>query len=444
MLISLDNSEGIPPSQGKHFLEAKLIISLFQIQQNKSQVVLKIDLILLIDGNKKITLIHMSGNRKMKYRPVLLSLLFTGIVLSAQESEVDHFKSEKKNQRFEAGVPIVSPFIMPAYTPEMKFIIAGGGLMTFKTKRNNPYLLHSTLPITFGISTNASLFATAFLTTYWRDDKIRFYLDLWYKNMSDNYWGIGIDNGLNVEKDEETTQYHHNGYRVSPTLLFRVANQFYAGLKANINHTVASDISSLMTEDQHIGLFGTDIFNLGTGITLNYDTRDFPPNPSSGLVVKIEGLFFSKSLGSDNSYKIIEFDYRQYLQVIRNGSVLAWQIKARIGLEQVPWTDMSTLGGLYDLRGYYRGQFRDRSMSFILLEYRHAFFRRGSIELSRHGMVFWIGGGTVYSTPQEIKKLLPGMGLGYRYELQPRMNLRIDIGFGTQTMGVYLGFNEAF
>ena len=48
MLISLDNSEGIPPSQGKHFLEAKLIISLFQIQQNKSQVVLKIDLILLL------------------------------------------------------------------------------------------------------------------------------------------------------------------------------------------------------------------------------------------------------------------------------------------------------------------------------------------------------------------------------------------------------------
>jgi outer membrane protein assembly factor BamA len=365
-------------------------------------------------------------------------------LLIAQESEADLFKSEKKNQRFEAGVPVISPFIMPAYTPEMKFIVAGGGLMTFKTKRNNPYLPHSTLPVTFGISTNASFFATAFLTTYWRDDKIRFYIDLWYRNMDDHYWGIGVDNGFNVEKGTETTQYHRKGYRFSPSLLFKIANQIYAGLKANVNHTVASDISSLMKEDQHITLYGTDIFNVGAGATLIYDARDFPPNPSSGLVVKLEGLYFNKSLGSDNNYEIIEFDYRHYLQIIRDGSILAWQIKARIGFEHVPWIDMSTIGSFYDLRGYFHGQFRDRSMSFILIEYRHTFFHIGSIKPSRHGMVFWIGGGTVFSTPQEIKKLLPGIGLGYRYELQPRMNLRVDIGFGTETMGLYLGFNEAF
>ena len=105
---------------------------------------------------------------------------------------------------------------------------------------------------------------------------------------------------------------------------------------------------------------------------------------------------------------------------------------------------MSTIGSPNDLRGYYPGQFRDRSVSFLIIEYRHKFFDRGSIELSRHGMVFWIGGGTVFSAISEIKKFLPGMGLGYRYELQPGMNLRIDIGFGPQTMGVYLGFNEAF
>lgn len=386
----------------------------------------------------------MSGINSMNHLFIALLLTLIAPLLSAQESGANHFKSEKKNQRFEAGVPVFSPFIMPAYTPEMKFIITGGGLTTFKTKRNNPYLPHSTLPVTFGISTNASFFATAFLTSYWLDDRIRFYLDFWYRNMDDNYWGIGVDNGLNVEKGKETTQYHRNSYQLSPTLLFRVANQFYAGIKANFNSTRATDISDLMKEDQHIAFFGTDIFNSGLGITLNYDSRDFPPNPSSGLVVKLEGIYFDKVFGSDYNYEIIEFDYRQYLEVIRNGSVLSWQIKARIGLDQVPWTNMSTIGSIYDLRGYYQGQFRDRSMTFILLEYRHTFFHSGSVEPSRHGMVFWIGGGTVYSTPQEIKKLLPNLGLGYRYELQPRMNLRIDIGFGTETMGVYLGFNEAF
>ena len=380
----------------------------------------------------------------MNYLFKTLALVFISSLLVAQEPEPGLFKSEKKNQRFEAGAPVISPFIMPAYTPEMKFIVAGGGLMTFKTKRNNPYLPHSTLPLTLGISTNASFFATAFLTTYWRDDKIRFYLDFWYRNMDDNYWGIGVDNGLQVEKGDETTQYHRNEYRLSPSLLFRITEKFYAGVKANFNHTKATEISNLMKEDQHIAEFGTDIFSSGLGVTLNFDTRDFPPNPASGLVFKLEGLYFDQALGSDNRYEIIGLDYRQYLEVVRNGSVLAWQIKARIGFEEVPWTDMSTIGGLYDFRGYYRGQFRDRSMTFILLEYRHKFFQRRSIQPSRHGMVFWIGGATVYSNPKDIKKLLPNMGLGYRYELQPRMNLRIDFGFGTETAGVYLGFNEAF
>jgi hypothetical protein len=66
------------------------------------------------------------------------------------------------------------------------------------------------------------------------------------------------------------------------------------------------------------------------------------------------------------------------------------------------------------------------------------------MEFSRHGMVFWVGGGTVYSKPQEIKNGIFNIGLGYRYEVQPRMNLRIDVGFGIESAGVYLSFNEAF
>lgn len=384
-------------------------------------------------------------NKYPAYLLITILILLSGsAMMVAQESEVKLFKNDRKNQRFESGLPVFSPFIMPAYRPEMKFIVAGGGLLSFKTKRNNPYLSHSTLPVTLGISTNGSFFTTAFLTTHWFDNRMRFYLDFWYRNMDDHYWGIGVDNGLNVEQGDETTKYHHNGYRLSPAVLYRVANQFYIGIKANINKTTATNISDLMKEDQHIAIFGTEIFNAGLGITMSYDSRDFQPNPGSGIYVKLEGLYFNEAVGGDNNYEIVEFDYRHYLQVIRNGSVLAWQIKARIGVEHVPWTDMSTIGSPHDLRGYYFGQYRDRSMSLVLLEYRHKIFRRRSVETSRHGMVFWLGGGTVYSTPQEIKTILPGMGFGYRYELQPRMNLRIDIGFGTETLGIYLGFNEAF
>jgi hypothetical protein len=36
------------------------------------------------------------------------------------------------------------------------------------------------------------------------------------------------------------------------------------------------------------------------------------------------------------------------------------------------------------------------------------------------------------------------VGLGYRFELQPRSNVRIDIGFGRNSSGIYFNFTEAF
>jgi hypothetical protein len=35
-------------------------------------------------------------------------------------------------------------------------------------------------------------------TTFWLQDKMRIYSDLNFKNMPDNYWGVGYDKGLNT------------------------------------------------------------------------------------------------------------------------------------------------------------------------------------------------------------------------------------------------------
>jgi hypothetical protein len=43
-----------------------------------------------------------------------------------------------------------------------------------------------------------------------------------------------------------------------------------------------------------------------------------------------------------------------------------------------------------------------------------------------------------------FKGVLPNVGVGYRLEVQPRMNLRIDFGWGFETFGFYFNFNEAF
>jgi len=34
--------------------------------------------------------------------------------------------------------------------------------------------------------------------------------------------------------------------------------------------------------------------------------------------------------------------------------------------------------------------------------------------------------------------------VGYRFEIQPRSNVRVDFGFGERSSGVYFNFTEAF
>jgi hypothetical protein len=104
---------------------------------------------------------------------------------------------------------------------------------------------------------------------------------------------------------------------------------------------------------------------------------------------------------------------------------------------------MSQPGTPFDLRVYTWGRYRDNSMLFALAEYRYM-VKKGNGELSKHGFVFFAGAGTIGKTISDFGGLLPAVGLGYRLEVQPRMNLRIDYGFGVESHGFYFIFNEAF
>jgi hypothetical protein len=61
-----------------------------------------------------------------------------------------------------------------------------------------------------------------------------------------------------------------------------------------------------------------------------------------------------------------------------------------------------------------------------------------------HGIVFWLGTGTLGDNVSNFDNWMPNFGIGYRLQVQPRMNLRIDIGFGTESQGFYFNFNEAY
>jgi outer membrane protein assembly factor BamA len=377
---------------------------------------------------------------------VVFFVLFLLVIhrVEAQETESHFYRNESKNERFDAGSPIISGILFPSYTPEMMFNIRGGALLTFKTRRNNDYLTHSDIPVLFSLSPDGGFYCSGMITTFWFDDRFKFTFDASFTDRNDNYWGVGIENATSVKKGDQTTKYHQKYLSIKPAFSFKISKNIYAGLVLNRNQMEAGNITDLMTEDPAILTYGTSIISNGLGIKATFDTRDIPTYPTKGILIGAEALFYVRKFDSDNTFKTFEFDYRQYHHVIREGSVLAWQAHTRFATGNVPWSEMSQLGSINDLRGYYYGQYRDRSSAYAIVEYRHTFLKKASEQLSRHSVVFWMGAGTIYEKLTKINKGILSTGLGYRYEVQPHRTIRIDLGFGTEYAGLFIGFCEAF
>jgi outer membrane protein assembly factor BamA len=175
-----------------------------------------------------------------------------------------------------------------------------------------------------------------------------------------------------------------------------------------------------------------------------YDARDIRTNPTKGFFINIEAIYYDNFLSGNYKYQLFGIDYRQYLPLFRKGSIVAWQLNSTLGFGNMPWCDLQKIGTPNDLRGFFKGQYRDKSTAVLQLEYRHTFSGNNKDGLSRHGFVFWIGCGTVFEEITKIDNALFNTGLGYRFEIQPDNNLRIDLGFGTKNTGIYINYSESF
>ncbi|WP_419176240.1 BamA/TamA family outer membrane protein [Desulfosediminicola sp.] len=370
-----------------------------------------------------------------------LTVGLTGVALGGEEKEEGDFLRYPLG---ETGNFVLSPIVGPMYTPEMEFGVALGGLLTFSTEPDNPNMPRSSLSTFFIYSTNSSMTISSFLDSFWLDDNLRVNVEFWFKDMPDNYWGVGYDNGLDVDDGPLTTEYDRTWYQLTPVAAFRTVGDLFLGAVFDLNHTSSDDEAPGMIDDPTFQEFGDDNTNVGAGIVLSYDTRDVTVNAWRGIYLNFMTTHYLEALGSDNDYDVIEAEYRQYLPLWREGTTLAWNISTRYTTGEVPWGEMSQVGSPFDLRGYTWGRFRDKTMMYGLLEYRHQ-FQNSVGELGRHGMVAWVGMGFIGEDYDDFSgNDLPNGGVGYRFELQERMNLRADLGIGRDDAGFYLSINEAF
>ena len=345
----------------------------------------------------------------------------------------------------------------PSYTPDFGFLIGGSALMTFRMNPQDTTMRRSVIPMALAFMfEGGGLNLMVKPQLFFKDDKFRIFGVLNYKNTRENFYGIGYNTNKNYERSDSTSQYRYSGFQVNPWFLFRMGkSDIFFGPQIDISYDKLSDPAKHLPQQADYAAAGGDEngyknFSSGIGFLLSYDTRDIPANPYSGTYVDLRGIMYQKWLGSDQNFYRLELDYRQYKSVGQR-KVLAWtlQTKNTFG-RHIPLTKYALSGTPFDLRGYYMGQYRDKSSHVALVEYRQMFNTDRSTWLKRitsHlGYVAWGGVGFMGPTPGKIEGVLPNAGLGLRIEVQPRMNVRFDYGrnFVNKQNLFYFNMTEAF
>ena len=272
----------------------------------------------------------------------------------------------------------------------------------------------------------------------------------------ENYYGVGYTTNRDYVRSDTTSQYRYSGVQINPWFLFRLGkSNFFAGPQIDIKYDHFTKPAKYLPLDPAYTAAGGDAngykdFSSGIGFLLTYDSRDIPSNAYKGLYLDFRGMMYNKIFGSNKNFYRLELDYRQYKSV-GNRKVIAWTAQSKnVFGSDIPLTQYSLTGTPFDLRGYYQGQYRDKSSHIVLAEYRQMFNTDKENWLKRiisHlGFAAWAGCGFIGPSPVKIEGVLPNYGLGLRIEIQPRMNVRLDLGKNTvndQTL-FYFNITEAF
>lgn len=344
----------------------------------------------------------------------------------------------------------------PSYSPDFGLLVGGSALMTFSLNPQDTTLKRSVVPIALAFMFDGGINIFSKPQLFFKHDRFRLFGKFSYKNTVENYYDIGYTTNRDYIRSDLTSQYRYSGVQINPWFLFRLGeSDFFAGPQIDINYDHFTKPAKGLVENQSYQeaggtAHGYKNFNSGLGFLLTYDSRDVPANAYKGIYLDFRGMMYHKIFGSEHNFYRLELDYRQYKEVGKR-KVIAWtaQTKNVFG-DNIPLTQYSLTGTPFDLRGYYQGQYRDKSSHIVIAEYRQMLNTDQETWLKRiinHlGFVVWGGCGFMGPTPTKIEGVLPNYGVGLRIEVQPRMNVRLDLGKNTvnnQTL-FYFNMTEAF
>ncbi|MBE7411726.1 MAG: BamA/TamA family outer membrane protein [Leptospiraceae bacterium] len=219
---------------------------------------------------------------------------------------------------------------------------------------------------------------------------------------------------------------------------------------------------SQLTEDYEskkiLGYHGGNINYIRFG--LMYDTRDFEPDPDSGVVVELNHAKVGKLTGSDFEFSktLLQFKYfkmplPQYFEelVISSRALINYTKGSAPFFEyKYIWSadgPIDGLGGLQTIRGYRQERFVAPVMGVANLEirWRFATIKKGD-ELFTFSLVPFFDTGRVWEDPNHIhlKGYARSHGIGLRAIWNQATVVLLDYAKSKEGSQVFLDFNHIF
>ena len=252
------------------------------------------------------------------------------------------------------------------------------------------------------------------------------------------YYGIGPDT-----PGEELARVDAGSINVRERLLRKIVSSLFAGVELDYQRLSGVNFNVLSPDFLTLPPGNDGSTNLGLGLGLVYDNRHNVLNVREGFFGEVGFLRYDDAWGSDFSFTSYFLDARFY-RPVRKSQVLAYQLYASNVAGEVPFNQLSLMGGESLMRGYYLGRYRDNTLLATQVEYRFL-----PLPFSRRwGAAAFLGAGGVAPAPREINlgNWVVSGGAGVRFLIFPAKDIytRFDVAFTAEGPGYYFFIGEAF
>lgn len=282
------------------------------------------------------------------------------------------------------------------------------------------------------------------------DGWLNFYGRLFHeKDATERFFGIG-----NATPEADETNYTLNEYRANATLGVNLPDDLQVWGQARFRKVQkikpggVKDFPFTGTLFPTVpGLNGDTI--VGPTLGLAYDSRDEVDIPTEGSYVGANVEIIDRAFGSTVSFIRYTVEARTFHPIRRDpyiGLAIHGWVKYLEGPGDVPFYELTSVGGVSSSRGFGSGRYRDDNGCGLQLEVRASVYEldifgvRAAIELAPFVDIakVFTGGGPL------LTDLHYAAGMGLRFVVRPQVVAYVDFGYGQDGLATFTGVDYPY